>query len=104
MGGSLSVEREAKTSGVPFVALLRGRQPWAPLLDELSALIAADKLRMRRIDSTFGLSKVDDAFARSATGHAVGKNQIPCIDPHRGLSCTAPLQPQAPCAMRSRPL
>ena len=35
MGGSLSVEREAKTSGVPFVALLRGRQPWAPLLDEL---------------------------------------------------------------------
>lgn len=35
MGGSLSVEREAKTSGVPFVALLRGRQAWAPLLDEL---------------------------------------------------------------------
>ena len=48
----------------------------APLLDELSALIAADKLRMRRIDSTFGLSKVSDAFARSATGHAVGKISI----------------------------
>ena len=26
----------------------------APLLDELSALIATDKLRMRRIDSTLG--------------------------------------------------
>jgi len=31
---------------------------------------------MRRIDSTFGLSKVSDAFARSATGHAVGKISI----------------------------
>ena len=29
------MEREAKTSGVPFVALPQGRQAWAPLLDEL---------------------------------------------------------------------
>lgn len=41
MGGSLTKEREAKSSGVPFVALLQNRQAWAPLLDELKPVNSA---------------------------------------------------------------
>mmetsp|Transcript_15975 Transcript_15975/g.47658 ORF Transcript_15975/g.47658 Transcript_15975/m.47658 type:complete len:245 (-) Transcript_15975:35-769(-) len=35
MGGSLTPEREAATSGIPFLALLEGRQSWAALGEEL---------------------------------------------------------------------
>ena len=48
----------------------------APLLEDLSLLAAAGKLRMPFIDSTFNLSAVADAFSRSRSGHVVGKISI----------------------------
>jgi len=37
MGGSLTAEREARTSNLPFVALLEGRQSWQALANDLAA-------------------------------------------------------------------
>lgn len=54
-GGSLSAEREAATSLVPFAALLSGRQSWARLSEELKwsnaqlAMCAATVLALRRL-------------------------------------------------------
>lgn len=34
-GGTLTPEQESKTSNIPFVALLQGRQSWSALMDEM---------------------------------------------------------------------
>eukprot|EP00993_Chasmostoma_nieuportense_P003541 NODE_4250_length_818_cov_19.526773_g4092_i0.p1 GENE.NODE_4250_length_818_cov_19.526773_g4092_i0~~NODE_4250_length_818_cov_19.526773_g4092_i0.p1 ORF type:complete len:258 (+),score=69.90 NODE_4250_length_818_cov_19.526773_g4092_i0:68-775(+) len=55
IGGFLSPEVDAKTSGVPFGALLTGRQEWSPLLEEIKwtnallAVIFASALALRRL-------------------------------------------------------
>lgn len=41
MGGYLSPEKDDSTSNVPFVALLTGKQPWAPLENEIKWTNAA---------------------------------------------------------------
>ena len=54
-GGKLTPEVDAKTSGLPFVALLSGRQSWRDLLDELKltnaalAVLVALSLHRRRL-------------------------------------------------------
>ena len=51
----------------------------APLLEELNQL----NVRMPKLDSTFALADVAKAFARSETGHAVGKISIKVRDEER---------------------
>jgi uncharacterized membrane protein len=54
MGGTLTPEVDAKTSNVPFWALVSGRQPWGKLGEELKvsnagiAIVAAVLLALRR--------------------------------------------------------
>lgn len=48
----------------------------ANLLEELRDLIEKNTLRMRRIDSHYGLRKINDAFDRSSSGHVVGKVSV----------------------------
>jgi len=48
----------------------------APLLETLNTLLDAGGLRVPSIDSTFSLGALPAAFARSETGHVVGKVSI----------------------------
>ena len=41
MGGSLSKEKDEKTSNIPFLALVTGRQQWEPLMTEIKMENAA---------------------------------------------------------------
>jgi NADPH:quinone reductase-like Zn-dependent oxidoreductase len=47
-----------------------------PLMDALTQLVESEKLRMKRIDSTYSLQEIKQAFARSSTHLAVGKISI----------------------------
>lgn len=47
-----------------------------PVLSALTRLAEDDKLRMKHIDSSFGLQAIEKAFARSATHLVVGKISI----------------------------
>ena len=55
MGGSLSKEKDEKTSNIPFAALITGRQQWTPLMNEMKwenagiALCFTSLTAMRRI-------------------------------------------------------
>lgn len=55
MGGSLSIEKEEKTSNLPFVALLSGRQSWEPLKTEIKwenasiAVLGTSLIALRRM-------------------------------------------------------
>ena len=57
----------------------------APLLEELNQL----NVRMPKLDSTFALADVARAFARSETGHAVGKISIKVRDEWRWSATSA---------------
>jgi uncharacterized membrane protein len=41
MGGSLSKEKDEKTSNIPFLAFLSGNQQWSSLIDEIKWTNAA---------------------------------------------------------------
>ena len=55
----------------------------APLLEHLATLAAKGAVRMHHIDSTYSLEEMPQAFARSETGHAVGKISIAVPKPTR---------------------
>ena len=48
----------------------------APLMETLSELVSAGKLRMPHLDGPFGLAQVASGFKRSESGHVVGKVSV----------------------------
>jgi NADPH:quinone reductase-like Zn-dependent oxidoreductase len=48
------------------------------VLDELTAMVESEALRMRRIEQVFELAQIDAALAQSATSRTVGKVAIRC--------------------------
>jgi NADPH:quinone reductase-like Zn-dependent oxidoreductase len=49
------------------------------VLDELTAMVESEALRMRRIEQVFELAQIDAALAQSATSRTVGKVAIRCV-------------------------
>lgn len=68
----------------------------APLLEALSKLAADGRLRMPRIDATFGLPDVAEGFAHSASGHTVGKVSILVRNASEALDGGGRAPPQPP--------